>query len=126
MRLLGKPSIDWLGVEPLDADSGDVEWHLALKAIARRRQRNDLVRRREFDMLRALRQQKVLSAADGRHGPPPSACADTASTHAGERARTIRKIDEIETQMVNAWFKRRPSPRADQGVANSPQPPPKA
>src|SRR6187399_250877 len=76
-----------------------------LKEMIERRQRNDFVRRREFDMLRKLRRRE---AAGGRDAVTPSSFNVSSTSGKTEgRALTLKKIDEIEEQMSQQWWKNR-------------------
>jgi hypothetical protein len=73
-----------------------------LKEMIERKRRNDFVRRREFDQLRKLRQRDALS---GQRTADPAARPSffqSSLTSPGERAVTIKKIDEIEAQMSSS------------------------
>ena len=89
---------------PVDSNGYSRE---ALKELIERRQRNEFVRRREFDMLRKLRQRGASGAHDGA-GAPSSFHLNTAGKTDG-RALTLKKIDEIEEQMSQQWWKGRTS-----------------
>lgn len=72
----------------------------AVQAMIERKRRNDLLRRREFDLLRkVLRQQAAAVPAPA--SPPPTFHSSIPSTP-DERATTLRKINEIEAQMSSA------------------------
>jgi len=75
-----------------------------LKEMIERRQRNDFVRRREFDMLRKMRRRE---AAGDRDAAAPVSIDSTSGKNDG-RALTLKKIDEIEEQMSQQWWKGRP------------------
>jgi len=75
-----------------------------LKEMIERRQRNDFVRRREFDMLRKMRRRE---AAGDRDAAAPVSVDSTSGKNDG-RALTLKKIDEIEEQMSQQWWKGRP------------------
>lgn len=89
---------------PVDSNGYSRE---ALKELIERRQRNEFVRRREFDMLRKMRQREAAGVPDGS-GTPSSFHLNTAGKTDG-RALTLKKIDEIEEQMSQQWWKGRPS-----------------
>lgn len=98
---------------PVDSNGYSRE---ALKELIERRQRNEFVRRREFDMLRKLRQREAAGTRDGAD-TPSSFHLNTAGKTDG-RALTLKKIDEIEEQMSQQWWKGRPSqPGAVEGGA---------
>ncbi|VTU22146.1 ATP-dependent protease HslVU (ClpYQ), peptidase subunit [Variovorax sp. PBS-H4] len=84
-----------------------------LKEMIERRQRNDFVRRREFDMLRKLRQREAAGGRDP--GATPSSFNISSTTGKTEgRALTLKKIAEIEEQMSQQWWKNR-GPGGEQG-----------
>jgi ABC-type transporter Mla MlaB component len=78
-----------------------------LKEMIERRQRNDFVRRREFDMLRKLRQREAAAHAFEATATPSSFNPNSASGKHEGRALTLKKIDEIEEQMSQQWWKGR-------------------
>jgi hypothetical protein len=100
VRFVKSPTTHWSDLDRSDGDAGDSESRLALKEMIERKRRNDFVRNREFDMLRKIRQRGAVRDEDaaGLPGSPPA--------HTGERVRTLRKIDEIESQMSGRWFQR--------------------
>lgn len=77
-----------------------------LKEMIERRQRNDFVRRREFDMLRKLRQREAAGGRDPSATPSSFNVSSTSGKTEG-RALTLKKIDEIEEQMSQQWWKSR-------------------
>ncbi|MBS81707.1 STAS domain-containing protein [Variovorax sp. Varisp41] len=78
-----------------------------LKEMIERRQRNDFVRRREFDMLRKLRQREAAAHAFDATVTPSSFNINSTSEKSEGRALTLKKIDEIEEQMSQQWWKGR-------------------
>ncbi|MDQ0070035.1 ABC-type transporter Mla MlaB component [Variovorax boronicumulans] len=78
-----------------------------LKEMIERRQRNDFVRRREFDMLRKLRQREAAAHAFEGTVTPSSFNINSSSEKSEGRALTLKKIDEIEEQMSQQWWKGR-------------------
>ncbi|MDM0114594.1 hypothetical protein QTI66_20750 [Variovorax sp. J22R133] len=77
-----------------------------LKEMIERRQRNDFVRRREFDMLRKLRQREASGGTAEGAAAISSFNMSTSGKSEG-RALTLKKIDEIEEQMSQQWWKGR-------------------
>lgn len=77
-----------------------------LKEMIERRQRNDFVRRREFDMLRKLRQREAAGGRDAAATPSSFNVSSTTGKTEG-RALTLKKIAEIEEQMSQQWWKNR-------------------
>jgi hypothetical protein len=112
-KFVRNPLKDW---SELDADdSSTLENGYSremLKEMIERRQRNDFVRRREFDMLRKLRQREAAGGATG--GTPSSFNVSSTSGKTEGRALTLKKIDEIEEQMSQQWWKSR-GPRGAPG-----------
>ncbi len=78
-----------------------------LKEMIERRQRNDFVRRREFDMLRKLRQREAAGGRDAAGSPSSFNVNSSTSGKNDGRALTLKKIDEIEEQMSQQWWKNR-------------------
>lgn len=76
---------------------------LLLKEMVERKRRNDLVRKREFDMLRRMRQRQAIAGHDP--GDWPSVFQGGESSRPDDRAKTIKKIDDIEAQMFMPWWK---------------------
>jgi ABC-type transporter Mla MlaB component len=104
-KFVRNPLKDWAELDAQDSTSSDTGYSREmLKEMIERRQRNDFVRRREFDMLRKLRQRE---AAGSRSATPSSFNISSTGKTAG-RALTLKKIDEIEEQMSQQWWKGRP------------------
>lgn len=123
-RFVRNPLKDWSELEasgragqPSAVDSEGYTRE-ALKELIERRQRNEFVRRREFDMLRKLRQREAAGDREGA-GMPSSFHLNTAGKTDG-RALTLKKIDEIEEQMSQQWWKVRPSLEADTVLTDLP------
>jgi len=106
-KFVRNPLKDW---SELDADdSASLENGYSremLKEMIERRQRNDFVRRREFDMLRKLRQREAAGGIDPGATPSSFNVSSTSGKSEG-RALTLKKIDEIEEQMSQQWWKAR-------------------
>jgi hypothetical protein len=116
-KFVRNPLKDW---SELDAEEPSTENGYSremLKEMIERRQRNDFVRRREFDMLRKLRQRE---AAGGRDAGASASSFNISSTtgKSDGRALTLKKIDEIEEQMSQQWWKGR-NPGAEGGPAQT-------
>lgn len=95
----------------------------ALKEMIERRQRNDFVRRREFEVLRKMRKREAAGIRDGANAPSTFHLNDAGKTDG--RALTLKKIDEIEEQMSQQWWKAR-TPKegaADAGMPTQPMQP---
>ena len=107
-KFVRNPLKDWAELDAQDSTAGENGYSREmLREMLERRQRNDFVRRREFDVLRRMRQRE---AAGIREPESTSSHADS-STHGKieGRALTLRKIDEIEAQMSRQWWKGDPA-----------------
>lgn len=113
-KFVRNPMTNWadLDSQPAPADSGYSKQ--ALKEMIERKRQNDFVRKREFDQLRKLRSRDpgARSESAGR----PSFFQTSIPANIGERAVTLKKIDEIEAQMSKQWW------RAKGGEATEPLP----
>ena len=102
-KFVRNPMTNWadLDSQPAPADSGYSKQ--ALKEMIERKRQNDFVRKREFDQLRKLRSRDPGARAEsaGR----PSFFQTSIPSNIGERAVTLKKIDEIEAQMSKQWWK---------------------
>jgi ABC-type transporter Mla MlaB component len=107
-KFVRNPLKDWSELDAQDSTGADASGYSrdALKEMIERRQRNDFVRRREFDMLRRLRQREVAGVKDPAATPSSFNGSSTADKSDG-RAITLQKIDEIEEQMSQQWWKGR-------------------
>lgn len=105
VKFVKSPTTHWADLDRPEADQGESESRLALKEMIERKRRNDFVRNREFDMLRKVRRRESLKEGESAAGGP-SFYPSSQPANNTERARTLKKIDEIEAQMSTAWFKR--------------------
>ncbi len=103
-RLVRRPASAWP-----DSDGGPSAGGLsdkqALKEAIERKKRNDFVRKREFDMLRAIRRRE--QGARDREARP-SFFQSSHPAKGDGREMTKRKIDEIEAQMSTHWWQHKP------------------
>lgn len=110
-KFVRNPLKDWSELDaPAPSDSSLPEQAYnreMLKEMIERRQRNDFVRRREFDMLRKLRQREAAAHAFDATVTPSSFNINSSSEKSEGRALTLKKIDEIEQQMSQQWWKGR-------------------
>ena len=105
VRFVRNPTVNWTELDTLESDRESQYSKQMLKEMIERKRRNDFVRRREFDQLRKLRQRDALS---GQRTADPAARPSffqSSLTSPGERAVTIKKIDEIEAQMSMQWWR---------------------
>jgi hypothetical protein len=120
VRFVRNPTVNWSELDSIQDDKESQYSKQMLKEMIERKRRNDFVRRREFDQLRKLRQRDALS---GQRTADPTARPSffqSSLTSPGERAVTIKKIDEIEAQMSMQWWK---SKQAGEGPEGMPPPP---
>ncbi len=115
VRFVRHPTVNWSDLDGLDGEQESQYSKQALKEMIERKRRNDFVRKREFDQLRRLRQAELQQAS--RPGSAPVGVPGPAaqgsqflssllsSKSSGERAVTLKKIDEIEAQMSQQWWR---------------------
>lgn len=103
VKFVKNPTVSWADLDRADEDKEATYSKAVLKEMIERKRRNDFVRKREFDMLRKIRRQGVLAGDDpaGR----PSFFHSSLPSRPDDRAQTLRKIDEIEAQMSQQWWK---------------------
>ena len=123
---------------PAPGDAGDFDASLnkqALRELIEQRRHNDFVRRREFAQLRRLRAGGAVPAATDSRGSSLAPQTRNSAYFIGEadsrladdRAGTLRKIDEIEAQMSQQWWKlQQPGPAAPDSAAPPSRPGPDA
>lgn len=104
VRFVRNPTVDWSALDTLAVERESQFSKEALKELMERKRRNDFVRRREFAQLRQLRQRGMQQPQrNEEHAADPSCLSELNSP--GERAATLQKIDEIEAQMSQQWWK---------------------
>ena len=101
-KFVRNPTTNWTDLDKQDPEPDQGYSKQALKEMIERKRQNDFVRKREFDQLRKLRSREPAANPDlaGR----PSYFQSSLPANPGERAMTIKKIDEIEAQMSNQWW----------------------
>jgi ABC-type transporter Mla MlaB component len=102
-KFVRNPTKDWSELDAPDTESDGGYSKAALKEMIERKRQNDFVRRREFDVLRKLRRNEPVPSSE--LGSRPSFFQSSMNANHGERAMTIKKIDEIEAQMSKQWWK---------------------
>ena len=102
-KFVRNPTTNWADLDSHQPEGESGYSKQALKEMIERKRQNDFVRRREFDQLRKLRSRDPTSGEDpaGR----PSFFQSSIASNTGERAVTLKKIDEIEAQMSKQWWK---------------------
>jgi hypothetical protein len=116
VRFVRNPTVNWSELDSIQDDKESQYSKQMLKEMIERKRRNDFVRRREFDQLRKLRQRDALS---GQRTADPAARPSffqSSLTSPGERAVTIKKIDEIEAQMSMQWWKSKQAGEGPEGM----------
>jgi ABC-type transporter Mla MlaB component len=98
------PASNWGDVETPETRVDSQYSKQVLKEMLERRRSNDFVRKREFDLLRKIR-QKNAAAGSQPGGLRPSIFEVSQASRPMERANTLRKIDEIEAQMSQQWWR---------------------
>ncbi len=106
-RFVMHPTTSWSELESPLPGTGTEQDRMALKAAIERKRRNDFVRKREFDMLRAALHQR--QAQQQAQAPLPAASAFVHSGSSGDevKEKTIEKIAQIEAQMSQHWWRKR-------------------
>ena len=102
-KFVRNPTTNWTDLDKQDPEPENGYSKQALKEMIERKRQNDFVRRREFDQLRKLRNRDP-SAGNPDLAGRPSYFQSSMPSNPGERASTIKKIDEIEAQMSNQWW----------------------
>lgn len=116
VKFVRNPGGSWSEGETAQAEKDDLVNKQLLKEMMERKRRNDFVRKREFDMLRAIRQRE---AAEGRGQEPDAgrpSFFQSSMLSPDDRASTLKKIDEIEAQMSMQWWKKEPGAAAGSTV----------
>ncbi len=116
-RFVSNPTKSWDEVEAKDSVPSTGYSKDALKAMIVRKKQNDFVRKREFDVLRKLRRTEPAQSA--AKADRPSYFQSSLPSNADDRAMTVRKIDEIEAQMSNQWWRG----KSGEGAASGERPP---
>ncbi|WP_028601514.1 STAS domain-containing protein [Ottowia thiooxydans] len=120
VRFVSSPTTHWADLDRPEATSEENDSRLALKEMIERKRRNDFVRNREFDLLRKARRRETPTVQE--LGVSSSLSQNSEFANTGERARTLKKIDEIEKQMSSAWLRHKSeSPSAQSPESSSPQ-----
>ena len=134
VRFVRNPTVQWSELDAPEEDKDGQYSKQMLKEMIERKRRNDFVRRREFDQLRKLRRKELvqgqkLEDATGRTSFAQSTMLSQpggANASPDGRAVTLKKIDEIEAQMSQQWWRAKPGDAAAHGDRPVPRvvPPP--
>ncbi len=109
VRFVSNPTVQWTELDSLTEDRESQYSKQMLKEMIERKRRNDFVRRREFDQLRKLRQREVLQGHRTEDTSNRPSFFQSSMASPDERAVTLKKIDEIEAQMSQQWWKSKQS-----------------
>ena len=109
VRFVRNPTVQWTELDSLTEDRERQYSKQMLKEMIERKRRNDFVRRREFDQLRKLRQREVLQGHRTEDASNRPSFFQGSMASPDERAVTLKKIDEIEAQMSQQWWKSKQS-----------------
>ena len=102
-KFVRNPATSWSELDTKETDRDEAVSKLLLKEMIERKRRNDFVRKREFDMLRKMRKREAMVGQDP--GGRPSFFQSSMPSKPDDRAKTLKKIDEIEAQMSMQWWK---------------------
>ena len=103
VKFVRHPTTSWSDLDTRSADRESEYSKAALKEMIERKRRNDFVRKREFEMLRKIRNREIT--VDAAQGARPSFFQSSLPSKPDDRAMTLKKIDEIEAQMSMQWWK---------------------
>jgi ABC-type transporter Mla MlaB component len=129
VRFVKNPTVNWTELDSLQDDRESQYSKQMLKEMIERKRRNDFVRRREFDQLRKLRQREMLQGQRTEDPTARPSFFQSSMASPDDRAVTLKKIDEIEAQMSQQWWKSKqgadaptqpaPMPSPAEGVSDS-------
>jgi ABC-type transporter Mla MlaB component len=123
-KFVRNPTKDWSELDKPQAVPEADDGKQALKKMIARKRHDDAVRKYEFGKLRKLRQDSSIAKVDA------TAIATEFRSSSGdidddERETTLKKIDDIEAQMSQQWWKgRNQPPQAADEAADRLQMPP--
>jgi ABC-type transporter Mla MlaB component len=103
VKFVRHPTTSWSDLDTRSTDRENEYSKAALKEMIERKRRNDFVRKREFEMLRKIRNREIT--VDAAQGVRPSFFQSSLPSKPDDRAMTLKKIDEIEAQMSMQWWK---------------------
>jgi hypothetical protein len=109
VRFVRNPSVSWTDLESRLDDRESEYSKQMLKEMIERKRRNDFVRRREFDELRNLRKREAIQGQRTEDPAARPSFFQSSMASPNERAVTLKKINEIEAQMSQQWWKSKQS-----------------
>ena len=104
VRFVKNPTVNWTELDSVQDRESQYSKQM-LKEMIERKRRNDFVRRREFDQLRKLRQREMLQGQRTEDPTARPSFFQSSMASPDDRAVTLKKIDEIEAQMSQQWWK---------------------
>ena len=122
VRFVRNPTVNWSDLDAIDAERESQYSKQMLKEMIERKRRNDFVRRREFDQLRKLRRREALQGQRVEDPTARTSFFQSSMASPDERAVTLKKIDEIEAQMSQQWWKSKGSGDGAAAPADSASP----
>ncbi|MGE4329517.1 STAS domain-containing protein [Diaphorobacter sp.] len=120
VRFVRNPTVNWSDLDAQEEMRESQYSKQMLKEMIERKRRNDFVRRREFDQLRKLRQSEALQGRRGEDAAARTSFFQSSLTSPDDRASTLRKIDEIEAQMSQQWWKAKGQPDSGPAMVTAP------
>jgi ABC-type transporter Mla MlaB component len=99
VKFVRNPTVNWSELDQLDERDSQYNKQV-LKEMIERKRANDFVRKREFDQLRKLRQRSAVGVSAAPMLDDSGFFDSSQPSGAGQREGTLKKIDEIEAQMV--------------------------
>ncbi len=120
VKFVRNPATSWSELDNKEPDRDEALSKQLLKEMIERKRRNDFVRKREFDMLRKMRQRDAMVGQDS--SGTPSFAPSSITSQPDDRANTLKKIDEIEAQMSMQWRGTKPGASNTDSINSSAYP----
>lgn len=120
LKFVRNPATSWSELDNKEPDPDEALSKQLLKEMIERKRRNDFVRKREFDMLRKMRQRDAMVGQDSF--VRPSFSQSSMTSQLDERTNTLKKINEIEAQMSMQWSKTKPGSSNTDSINSSAYP----
>ena len=120
--MFGEPTEPVVSVDDTSRPCATEDEANALKEQARRKHRDDTIRRREFNHLRPLLRQKqsVENAMPIGGATRPSVFRASTGVGTEDRAQTLKKIEFIEAHIVESWAAMRLAQKDNRSPVNAP------
>jgi anti-anti-sigma regulatory factor len=128
VRFVRNPGVHWTELDSSPESQESQYSKQMLKEMIERKRHNDMVRKREFDQLRQIRRREMLQGHRSQDPTGRPSFFQSSMASPDERAVTLKKIDEIEAQMSQQWWKSKQggvdasSPRAAAAAVPAPAP----